>query len=144
MKQELLDKKEFLMSYQSEYSRARQCMREIEQIRELGDCLDQAGENLQAMGAKTGMHGWVEQLEEISQQLEQQVERALTARSAVSACLDGVKDERYRTLLRSRYLLGQTWDEVAQNMYMDERWVRRLHLRALEELVLPGQVSVAV
>lgn len=144
MKQELLDKKEFLMSYQSEYSRARQCMREIEQIRELGDCLDQAGENLQAMGAKTGMHGWVEQLEEISQQLEQQVERALTARSAVSACLDGVKDERYRTLLRSRYLLGQTWDEVAQNMYMDERWVRRLHLRALEELVLPGKASVAV
>lgn len=40
--------------------------------------------------------------------------------------------ERYRTLLELRYLSGSKWEEIAEAMSLQVRWVYRMHGRALQ------------
>ena len=82
----------------------------------------------------------VEQLEDARERLAQKLEQAMAWRKDIEQLLDSVQDERHRRLLVHRYLLGQTWLKVAENMYMDERWVRRLHEKALAQLEIPQQL----
>ena len=49
-----------------------------------------------------------------------------------------VEPEHYRTLLQYRYLLCLGWDEIADRMCYDPRYIYKLHdkaLRALEEVM---------
>lgn len=46
----------------------------------------------------------------------------------------GIEDGRQREILRRRYIAGQKWEEIAKEMHLDDRWVLRLHGRALQKI----------
>lgn len=48
--------------------------------------------------------------------------------------IESVSDYRERKVLRLRYINGQTWREISAQTGYDERYIRRLHRRALEHL----------
>ena len=79
----------------------------------------------------------VEQLEDARERLAQKLEQAMAWRKDIEQLLDSVQDERHRRLLVHRYLLGQTWQQAAESLCMDERWLRRLHEKALAQLEIP-------
>ena len=56
--------------------------------------------------------------------------KALVIERAVSQ----VGDSKLRLLLTYHYLDGLTWEQTADMMHMDVRWVFRLRARALESL----------
>ena len=39
-----------------------------------------------------------------------------------------------QAILQRRYIMGQRWEEVAEKMYMNERWARKLCANAVNEL----------
>ena len=39
-----------------------------------------------------------------------------------------------QAILQRRYIMGQRWEEVAEKMHFDERWVKRLCARSISEL----------
>ena len=45
-----------------------------------------------------------------------------------------VEDPTRRLLLEYRYIHGLTWEQVAERMGYDLRWVHRLHGKALGQL----------
>lgn len=42
-------------------------------------------------------------------------------------------NEEYRTLLYKRYVEGAEWEDIAMDLYYSERWVYKLHIKALKE-----------
>ena len=72
---------------------------------------------------KTDRHIRAEQnrLKEQSLKIQQQIE--------------ALKDERYRSILFSRYVLCKTWEKVAEDVPCDVRHVYRLHGDALKAFV---------
>ena len=44
-----------------------------------------------------------------------------------------INNAAYRTLLTARYINNKTWEEIAQDMNYDIRWIYRLHGQALSE-----------
>ena len=64
------------------------------------------------------------------------LERTLreAVRREVVAVLDQVADARDHEILRRRYLLGQRFEEIAVEMCLEYRWVRRRHKRAVSDL----------
>lgn len=78
----------------------------------------------------------VERIQLAQRLLEKQIDACLGAQKAVLFLIGQVPDRRQRNILRLRYLNGQFFEDIATQMNLDERWVRRLHRRAVEKLVL--------
>ncbi|MBO4898457.1 MAG: sigma-70 family RNA polymerase sigma factor [Clostridia bacterium] len=46
--------------------------------------------------------------------------------------IEKIDDAKCRTVLINRYINGYTFEKIAETMYMNERWVYRIHKKALE------------
>lgn len=49
----------------------------------------------------------------------------------IDKVIHSVEDDTLREVLERRYLLYQKWEQIAQEMHRDLRWVYRLHGKAL-------------
>lgn len=78
----------------------------------------------------------VESIVAAQQELQAQINLCGATRGEVVAALDQVTDTRDHEILRRRYLLGQRFEEIAVDMVLEYRWVRRLHKRAVNILTL--------
>lgn len=55
--------------------------------------------------------------------------------------IDAVEEDRLREVLELYYIDGYTWEQVAQRMNTDRRWVFRLHGRALMQVRVPAEFT---
>ena len=69
---------------------------------------------------------------EIAQQLEQATAATVAALAQRREQIDGVGDERLKTLLTMRYINGWTWDKIAIEMHYERTSVFGLHRKALD------------
>lgn len=130
-------KKEYL-------SRYRAMMREVEaahyQLRELNELGGYARPLLSGRHGGYRLEEDVECLETARERLAEKIARAVAVRTKIEQIIDTVTDARFKQLLVHRYLLGQTWQQAAESLCMDERWLRRLHEKALAQLEIPQQL----
>ena len=59
----------------------------------------------------------------------------LRFREEAAARIERLPDERFRKILKERYLEGDTWEWIAGGMCYDVRYVHRLHKRAVAAMV---------
>ena len=43
-----------------------------------------------------------------------------------------VRNENYRLILEKRYLCFMTWEQISLDMHYTNRWLRKMHERALD------------
>ena len=119
--------------------RYRDALRLEEELRQ--ELEDQRSRACKTTAALTGMPGGggdgqalpraVESIVAIQQELQAQINICGAIRREVVAALDQVADERDHEILRRRYLLGQRFEEIAIEMCLEYRWVRRRHKRTI-------------
>lgn len=119
--------------------RYRDALRLEEELRQ--ELEDQRSRACKTTAALTGMPGGggdgqalpraVESIIAAQQELQAQINLCGATRREVVAVLDQVADERDHEILRRRYLLGQRFEEIAVEMCLEYRWVRRRHKRAV-------------
>lgn len=124
--------------------RYRDALRLEKELRE--ELKDQQTRACKTTAALTGMPGGggdgqalpraVESIVAAQQELQAQINLCGATRREVVAALDQVTDARDHEILRRRYLLGQRFEEIAVDMMLEYRWVRRLHKRAVNILTL--------
>lgn len=76
----------------------------------------------------------VESIVAIQQELQAQINICGAIRREVVAALDQVTDARNHEILRRRYLLGQRFEQIAVEICLEYRWVRRLHKQAVSNI----------
>lgn len=76
----------------------------------------------------------VESIIAAQQELQAQINLCGATRREVVAVIDQIEEERGHEILRRRYLLGQRFEQIAVEMCLEYRWVRRLHKRAVENI----------
>lgn len=119
--------------------RYRDALRLEEELRQ--ELEDQRSRACKTTAAMTGMPGVggdgqalpraVESIIAAQQELQAQINLCGATRREVVAVLDQVADERDHEILRRRYLLGQRFEEIAVEMCLEYRWVRRRHKRTI-------------
>lgn len=105
---------------------------------------DQRSRACKTTAALTGMPGGggdgqalpraVESIVAIQQELQAQTNICGAIRREVVAVLDQVADERDHEILRRRYLRGQKFEQIAVEMNLEYRWVRRLHKKCVDKM----------
>ncbi len=76
----------------------------------------------------------VERIEDIRSQMAERIEKGLAARTEIAAVIDQLTDAQEIEILRRRYLLGQRWEQIAQEVHLNRRWTTKLHKKAVEKL----------
>lgn len=122
--------------------RYRDALRLEEELRQ--ELEDQRSRACKTTAALTGMPGGggdgqalpraVESIAAIQQELQAQINICGAIRREVVAALDQVADERDHEILRRRYLRGQKFEQIAVEMNLEYRWVRRLHKKCVGKM----------
>ena len=91
-----------------------------------------------------GAKDWTEtadRLIELEQRVNAQVREMVRWKLAAIDAIDTVEEARLREVLELYYIDGFTWEQVAQRMELDPRWVYRLHGRALLMVRVPEEIE---
>lgn len=75
-------------------------------------------------------------IEQAEQKLEKQAENCLLCRLEVAEAVSRVVEPDRQEVLRRRYLLGQSYTQISDEMNLVERRIYQLHRAALGELEL--------
>ena len=59
-------------------------------------------------------------------------ESYLTTVQEIRQAINAVENPNYRLILENRYLNHLTWEQIAEVMFISDRHVRRLHVKALD------------
>lgn len=78
----------------------------------------------------------VEKIIETKRQLELKIDECLKVRLEVEGVIEKITNSRNQEILRRRYLLAQKWEDISREMYLDFRWILKLHKKAVLELLI--------
>ena len=64
---------------------------------------------------------------DLEYEINADIDRLVDLKREMATLIERVNDPSQRLLLEMRYLCGNTWEDIAQKMGYDLRWVYRLH-----------------
>ena len=76
----------------------------------------------------------VNKLVDLEKEINKDIDKLVDLKREIIELIRRIDDSNHRLLLERRYLNGYGWDEVADEIGYDKRWVMRLHGRALKEI----------
>ena len=78
----------------------------------------------------------VQKIWELEREINADSDALIDLKRDIQDAIFRMKNDQYRTLLEYRYLCGNTWEQIAEKMRIDLRWVYRMHGRALQEITI--------
>ena len=64
----------------------------------------------------------------------EKIDKLVDFKREVYSVINRLDNRDYRTILELRYIHGKEWQHIADEMFYTERWITKLHGRALQEL----------
>ena len=74
---------------------------------------------------------------ELEKRVNARIRDLCALKHAAMDAIDQVDEARLREVLELYYIDGFSWDQVAERMGLDKRWVFRLHGKALQKIEVP-------
>lgn len=81
----------------------------------------------------------VERILQIQQELETQIAACCAIRHEVIEVIDTIADERDHEIIRRRYLLGQTYEKIAESLGISVRYCIKLHENIIKKLIFTNK-----
>lgn len=78
----------------------------------------------------------VERIVQAQQELQEQIEECSNIRKEIIKTIEQLNGSKDKEILRRRYLLGQSLEEIAELMHYDYRWIRKLHKLAVLHAII--------
>ena len=91
------------------------------------------GERVQSSGSGGDFTKIIDKIFLLQDKINEEVDRLVELKDQARTLIHRLTDERYKTVLTEYYLNHKTWEQVANCMNYDLRWVYRIHGKALKE-----------
>lgn len=82
-----------------------------------------------------------DKIDALTRQINADIDRFVDLRIQIENILTRLPDPTYRSLLWKRYIVGETWEKIADDLCYCSKQVMRLHLKALQMLEIPDDLS---
>lgn len=79
----------------------------------------------------------LERIWEMEQKVNDELDLLLQLKDEVQSVIAKIDNKDERLILTYRYLKNYTWARIGEELYADERTIRRWHDRALSHVVVP-------
>lgn len=129
-------KKEYLRGYRTNRRRVNRIDGEVKELRELAESVkatDYSGMP-HGSGNQKDLSDELARIDTLEKRLEQEREKCVESYISIENLIKSVKNEDENDVLFYRYIKGLRWWEIAEKMDCSERWVHKLHGRALGHL----------
>ena len=124
----------------SEYGRLRlkiiRLKSEVEEIRSEAESLSAwtDGDRVQSSMQPDKLGAVVARLVDKENETLDVINEYINRMNEIDSMLDQIEDPKLALILELKYKRGYIWDQVADEMHYNRRWVQRLHGRALDEM----------
>ena len=129
-------KKEYLNGYRKAVRRIRRVDEELQELAKSVKATDYSGMP-HGGGTSKDLSDELARIDSLKRKLEREKEQGVESYISIEKCIGEVEDEEENDVLFYRYVKGLRWWEIAEKMECTERWVHKLHGRALNRLKIP-------
>lgn len=132
-------KKEYLRGYRANRRRISRIDDEVRELRELAEstkATDYSGMP-HGSGNQKDLSDELARIDSLEKKLEKEKSKCIESYISIENQIKTVKNEDENDVLFYRYVKGLRWWEIAEKMEYTERWIHKLHGKALEHLKIP-------
>ena len=94
---------------------------------------DLTHDRVQASSDPDKMLSLISKIDRKEAEITKRIDELVDIKAVISGQIQRLDDAKYVEVLHSRYVLCHKWEDIATQMGKTERWVLRLHGRALQE-----------
>lgn len=134
-------KKEYLRSYRYHVRRIHRINAEIAELREmkLHPSMRPDDGMPHGSGGQGDLSGYAAELDEMINELIEERYQRIKTYQAIVRQIKRMKSENEKDVLFYRYIRGLDWWEIAEKMKYSERWIHKIHGKALAHFELPKE-----
>lgn len=130
------EKKAILKQYIRLEKRIARMLDEKKKWEEKAEAISPVYSDMPKAGGCDKIQNAVCQIVDLEQDINREIDSQVDLRRRIEAAVKQIDDEKLRDIVRYKYIDGMTWEQVSESMELDERWVKRLHVRAIQKLTL--------
>ena len=131
-----MDAKEYLGQYQLAEAEIEACYEQIAALRDEATRMSAELSDMPSGGECRDLDDIVAEMVDLRAELIERIRRANQLRKEICDLIYSLEDERLIRLLHLRYIDGCKWEEVAERIGTDLRYVYRMHGRALQKVTI--------
>lgn len=130
-------KKEYLSGYKYAKKREKRILEQIQKLRldVMFPCLQ--GDGMPRGSSQSDLSDYMERRDELEEELKQEMLNAITEYTEIHKAIQKMKSEEEKEILERKYLMRQTWEEIAEHMEYGRTTVIRKHGDALINFEIP-------
>ena len=134
-------KKEYLRSYRYHVRRIHRINAEIAELREmkLHPSMKPDDGMPHGSGGQGDLSGYAAELDEMIRELQRERYLRIKTYQAIARQIKHMKSRNESDVLFYRYISGLGWWEIAEKMGFSERWIYKLHGKALAHFEIPKE-----
>lgn len=132
-------KKEYLWRYRKTVRAIERIRAELEEIRDMKRGISVVNDGMPHGSGGEDLSGYAAKLDALERSLISERCRRVKCYTEITEALEGIKNENEKDVLFYRYIKGMEWWEIAEKMSYSDRWIRKLHGRALAHLTIPKE-----
>ena len=137
-------KKEYLRSYLVHVRRIRRIEAELAELRSMKVAGAVKMDGMPHGSGQGDLSGYAAELDKLEQNLLRERYHRILAYKEIVAQIKAIKSENEKDVLFYRYIAGLDWWEIAEKLQYSERWIHKLHGRALSHFELPEKEIIEV
>ena len=93
-------------------------------------------------GSTSRMADAVCKIVDLQNDINREIDKLVDLKKEIMGVIKAVVNPEHQTLLEKRYLCFLSWEKIAVDMGYDLRYTHKLHIRALDECIIPALPEV--
>lgn len=135
-------KKDYLNGYISARRREKRLLEQIQQLRldTMFPCIQ--GDGMPRGSSQSDLSDYMSRYDDLMEELRRERLDAITKYTVIHRAIRKMKDEEEKEILVRKYLMRQTWEEIAEKLECDRSTAFRKHGDALKNFKIPKDATV--
>lgn len=113
-------------------------LEELERAKSYRERMTQLLSDVPKVGGSDGtmLETATERIIEIETRIAGQVQQLTQERMETDEMISSIDNQRMRMIMQMHYISGKTWEQIADALFMDIRWVFRMRKKAIKKLTI--------
>ncbi len=139
VKSENEQKKRYLNGYRAHVRRINRIETELAELRLMRQSMSMNNDGMPHGSGQSDLSGYAAELDRQERDLEGERYERIQTYKDIAKRIKRLKSENEKDVLFYRYISGLTWWEIAEKMNYTERWVLKIHGKALAHFEIPKE-----
>ena len=132
-------KKEYLTGYRGHVRRINRIETELTELRLMRASMSVNNDGMPHGSGQADLSGYAAELDSLERNLIKERKERYVAYTSIAKSVKSLNNENEKDVLFYRYIAGLAWWEIAEKMNYSERWVLKIHGKALAHFKIPKE-----